>query len=221
MAEVVDTINNKFSVKKFDGKDFSLWKDKVTIALKAFKCHDAVKEDFDVSKENNEQKDDQAKLILVTSIADPILRKINRETAKDMWDSLIEKYEKKNLHMMSYERKKFLNAKQEKNESIEEFGDRLLKMKDELAMGGYNVEDEDASLTFVHGVLPEYDNFVQCLLINQNMDDFELDEIVKIMINEERRRKENSKLRDETSDSMFLAKFNKNKNRSEPKTQAK
>jgi len=67
--------------------------------LKASKCIEAIKEGLNIKIEGqvenkeekekkNEETDDKAKFILMSTIADKILRKISRRSAKDIWNSL-------------------------------------------------------------------------------------------------------------------------------------
>ena len=95
MTESTETV--RFNIKKFDGTDFVLWKDKVLSALKATQCSEAIKEDFKSSEKENTLKDEKAKVLLMTSIEDKILRRLTRKTAYDIWKSLINKYENKNI----------------------------------------------------------------------------------------------------------------------------
>jgi hypothetical protein len=110
--------NLKSNFKKFDGNDFGLWKDKVQEALKASKCVEAIKNEFKIKVEDedqdkaekerkNEETDDKAKFILMTTIADNILRKISKKSAKDIWKSLTDKYEDRNLQNVIFLRRRF------------------------------------------------------------------------------------------------------------------
>ena len=62
-----------------------------------FKCWNVVKNlnDFDLEVEENSEKDEDAKLIIMSSITDKVLRKIHKPTANEMWEALVKKYEDK------------------------------------------------------------------------------------------------------------------------------
>ncbi|CAF1118125.1 unnamed protein product, partial [Brachionus calyciflorus] len=83
MSEIGETI--RFYIKKFDGNDFVLWKDKVLSALNATQCSEAIKDDFNSEGPEKKLKDEKAKLILMTSIEDRILRRLTRKTAHEIW----------------------------------------------------------------------------------------------------------------------------------------
>ncbi len=107
-----------------------MWKDKIVNALVASECDESIKQTFKIEGEEDvvkalTKKDEKAKLILMTSINDNILRKLPRKTAKDIWLSLKDKYEDKNLQNVIFLRRRFLNSKQEAKESIEDYIDRV------------------------------------------------------------------------------------------------
>jgi hypothetical protein len=189
--------NLKSNFKKFDGTDFVLWKDKVQAALKASKCVEAIKTEFkikiegeDQNKEEkekkNEETDDKTKFILMSTISDNILRKISRKSAKDIWKSLTDKYEDRNLQNGFFLRRRFLNSKQESNESVEDFIDKVEILREELErIQIVEVTDEDTAMTILSGLLPAYENFVQCLTIN--IKTAKLEDVKSSLINEEKR----------------------------------
>ena len=77
--------------------------------------------DFDLEVEGNTEKDEKAKLIIMSSITDKILRKIHKPTANEMWEALVKKYEDKDLQGVNFSSKKYFNSKQGANESVEDF----------------------------------------------------------------------------------------------------
>jgi hypothetical protein len=119
-------LENRIRITKFDGTDFSLWKDKIINALKASDCEDSIKEAFKLEGDEDVlkgliKKDEKAKLILMSSKQDNILRKLPRKEVKQIWKALHEKYEDKNTQNIIFVRRRFLNMKQETNETIEDY----------------------------------------------------------------------------------------------------
>jgi hypothetical protein len=125
----------------------------------------------------------------MSTIADNILRKISRKSAKDIWKSLTDKYEDRNLQNVIFLRRRFLNSKQETNESVEDFIDKVEMLREELeTVHTVEVTDEDTAMTILSGLLPAYENFVQCLTIN--IKTAKLEDVKSSLINEEKRRQE-------------------------------
>ena len=183
----------KINIKKFDGTDFVLWKYKVLSALRATQCSEAIKEDFDSDSPEKNLKDEKAKVILMTSVEDKILRRLTRKTAKEMWKGLTSRYENKNILNIMCLRKRILNSKQEEKESVEDFIDRVQNLREEIEGLGLKMTDQDIAMTIMQGLVSAYDNFVQCLTINVDINDpdnIDLDEIINSLIIEEKRREE-------------------------------
>ncbi len=168
--------------------------------MKASKCVEAIKNEFKIKVEDedqvkaekeskNEETDDKAKFILMSTIADNILRKISRKSAKDIWKSLTDKYEDRNLQNFIFLRRRFLNSKQETNESVEDFIDKVEMLREELeTVHTVEVKDEVTAMTILSGLLLAYENFVQCLTIN--IKTAKLEDVKSSLINEEKRRQE-------------------------------
>ena len=83
-------------------------------------------------------------------------------------------------------RRNFLNSKQQINESLSDFIDRTLNLRDEIEALQHHITDIDTSMIKLPGLLPSYDNFVQCLIISSNIGD--LNYITSTLITEEKRR---------------------------------
>jgi len=159
-------LNIKLGVKKFDGNrsDFKIWKIRVVAALKADKSWVACGNNFDlaeIGKEaENEALDDKAKMIIMSTVTDSVLRNVFKETAKEMWQVLCAKYEAKDVQGLNFTRRKFLNCKQE-NESVESYIDRVASLRDELEANEIEVDDLESIMTIMQGISSEYEIFVQ------------------------------------------------------------
>jgi hypothetical protein len=184
MAGAIDHL--KYGIRKFDGKDFILWKDRIENTLEASKCSDAIKEDFDLSVgednviKNKKEQDTKAKLILMSSMQDSFLRKVPRTLAKEIWKALKSRYEEKNGANILVLKKNFLSSKQAANENVEKFIDRI-----KSATGGS--KKTDTSMTILFGLLPLYENFFQFMtMMKKNII---LDDVVSELLAEDKRRK--------------------------------
>ncbi|CAF0854115.1 unnamed protein product [Brachionus calyciflorus] len=117
-------------------------------------------------------------MILMTSIEDKILRRLTRKTAHEIC-------------------KRILNARQDDNESVEDFMNRIQNFREEIEALGHKMTDQDIAMTIMQGLIREYEIFVQCLTINADIndpDDIDLDEIINSFIIEEKRRIEKNSL---------------------------
>ena len=204
-------IENRMRITKFDGIDFGLWRDKIILALKASECDDSIKDEFKLEGDENMlkllvKKDDKAKLILMSSIQDNILRTLPRKTSNEIWKALHAKYEDKNTQNVIFLRRRFLNIKQESSESVEEYTNKFEMCKEKLdAISGNNIAEDDAVTTLLSGLASQYDNFVQCLIINKNL---KLADILIYLKSEEKRREERKQEKNKpiASEQVFFSK---------------
>ena len=183
----------KYSIIKFNGTDFALWKDKILNALNASDLDIVIEEEFDLSegndneKKDKKKKDEKAKVILMSTIHDNILRNLPRNTSKDIWNALLTKYEIKNVQNIISLRRKLMNSKQGDNETVEEFIDKVKNIRNEIEKAeNAQMRDQDVAILLLQGLSHDYDNFVQ--FITANVEKLELEKIVLSLIQEEQRR---------------------------------
>jgi hypothetical protein len=119
MSEYKDI--TRIGVKKFDGNDFRTWKIRVESALMADDCWKACNTTFNIAEAGkvaeNEKLNSRAKLIIISTISDNVLRSVYKETAKEMWAALCTKYEMKDIQGINFTRRNFFNCRQDKAES--------------------------------------------------------------------------------------------------------
>uniref|UniRef100_A0A6G1SJN1 Retrovirus-related Pol polyprotein from transposon TNT 1-94 n=1 Tax=Aceria tosichella TaxID=561515 RepID=A0A6G1SJN1_9ACAR len=84
--------NVKFSIAKFDGKDFAIWKKQITILLKSKGLEILL--EFNPENEEDTKLDYQVQTILLNALSPDIAQKIiNCKTASETWTRLLSVYE--------------------------------------------------------------------------------------------------------------------------------
>ena len=126
----------------------------------------------------------------MSKITDCVLRIVYKETAKEMWAALCTKYEVKDIQGINFTRRKFFNCKQETNESVENFIERVVRLREELATAGHEIKDKDSFMTIMQGISSSYEIYLQLLTVNKKPEDLELEEIKNALLLEEKRRNE-------------------------------
>ena len=105
-------------------------------------------------------------------------RKIKGKSASEIWSNLLEKYEERNAQGINFLRRKFLNIKKEKSESVESFINKLIIIKEELEAAESAVSDEDTVMTLIQGISSNYENYVQCMIAGKKSYDLDLVDIL-------------------------------------------
>jgi hypothetical protein len=155
MTEAIDQM--KYGIKKFDDKDFILWKMRIENALEASKLDQTIKPTYKIEGDENVMKelkesDVKAKFILMSSVTDNVLKTFVTTTAKDIWSSLKTRYGETTQANILVLRRSFLSMKQENDESVEKFIDRIKIARDEIDQNGSRISDEDTSMTILFGL---------------------------------------------------------------------
>jgi hypothetical protein len=133
------------------------------------------------------ESDVRAKFILMSSVTDNVLKTLVTTTAKDIWSSLKTRYGETTQANILVLRRNFLSMKQENDESVEKFIDRIKIARDEIDQNGSRISDEDTSMTILFGLLSTYETFVQLMTITSKTND--LEHVIKELLAEELRRK--------------------------------
>ena len=90
----------KFGIKRFNGKDFSLWKMKVINNLEFLglnECLTAVPtkvEDDDKASVISQRNDNKAKAFVKGALCDNLFRRYTADTCKQLWDKILKDFEK-------------------------------------------------------------------------------------------------------------------------------
>ena len=184
------------NIKRFDGNsiDFRVWKIRVQTAMMANDCEDAILDGFDFAESGKEaanaKMNKKAKLIIVQSITDSILRKISKDAltdlAKDLWANIIATYESLDEFSIIFLRGKFLHLKQESNESLDSFIAKVKRVRQELESAGENVTDRDEIFVISHGISSEYRVDIKVLTYGKNRGTIKLKDFVASLLEEER-----------------------------------
>ena len=206
----------KYNITKFNGTDFRLWKNKILIALNAGELEDVIQEEFKLDdgqedeKKAKMKKDNKAKVILVSSIHDNILRNLPIDTARSIWKALIAKYESCNIQNIISLRRKLMNIKQAVNETIVDYIDRVMNLKNEIEKTeNSQIKEQDLAILLLQGLSQEYDYFVQVLTANAT--ELKLEKVSTSLIQEEQRRSDKKPEVKKQESDIFYSKQNSKK----------
>ena len=107
-----------------------------------------------------------------------------KETAKDMWDTLNQLFEAKNENHKMALKDKLHNVKMNKDEGVASYLTRVAQVKDELAAIGDTIPNSELVRIALKGFTKKWDIFVKCIVGRQKLpnwsrlwDDFTQEEI--------------------------------------------
>lgn len=184
--------SEKYSVDKFNGRNFSLWKFKMQMVLEEKELWDVVtkeKDDLKDSSEHWDKKNRKAKAILCLSLEDTQLMLVKSATsAKEVLDKLARHFEQKGLANKLFLRRKLFTMKLEEGESMESHINKIKEIADELESIKSTVTEEDMVLIIL-GSLPEtFSTLITSL--ESRADDLTMDFLMTRLMHEERKLQE-------------------------------
>ena len=182
--------SEKYSVDKFNGRNFSLWKFKMQMVLEEKELWDVVtKKKDDLKDEHWDKKNRKAKAILCLSLEDTQLMLVKSATsAKEVLDKLARHFEQKGLANKLFLRRKLFTMKLEEGESMESHINKIKEIADELESIKSTVTEEDMVLIIL-GSLPEtFSTLITSL--ESRADDLTMDFLMTRLMHEERKLQE-------------------------------
>ena len=134
----------KIRFKKFDGRDFSMWKAKVTNGLRFLGL-----QNYLTVKHEEDKTPDQtapglkALAFVMDALSDNLFRQYQDiATLKELWDQLKTDHETTDVQMQFWFRKKFLTSKKSRSERMSEYINILTRLSQELESSGNNKSDD-------------------------------------------------------------------------------
>ena len=134
---------HRIKFRKFDGKEYGLWKAKVENGLMflGLDSYLTVKADTTTANVLAEKK---ALSFVKDALSDNLFRKYTAEAnPKDLWDKLKADYNVIDAQLLFVKRNKFLFCKKARSESMESYLNRLTSLKQELKDAGNEVTEAD------------------------------------------------------------------------------
>ena len=112
----------KYGIKKFDGTNFNLWKDKIhnhLLHLGLEFC--LVNQPGEKNKANQLGHDKKARSFVRGALSDELFSRYNGATCKELWDSLLNDFAKLDAQKLYLLRNKFLICVKQQNESMRDY----------------------------------------------------------------------------------------------------
>jgi len=181
----VSHISSLVAPFKFDGKNFKLWKLKMTAYLEALGLLEVVVQEPSVavasgsasssvsSGKSTEDKAKKAYSILVSSLMDEQLSlviNVSSGNAHGVWTVLLRRYERKTTASKSHMWSKLHSSKMESKEDFDMYAARITQMIISLEEMGEKVSQSQQIHILLNGLPSSYKSLVQALRINDKLE---------------------------------------------------
>jgi len=181
----VSHISSLVAPFKFDGKNFKLWKLKMTAYLEAMGLLEVVVQEPSLavasgsasssvsSGKSTEDKAKKAYSILVSSLMDEQLSlviNVSSGNAHGVWTVLLRRYERKTTASKSHMWSKLHSSKMESKEDFDMYAARITQMIISLEEMGEKVSQSQQIHILLSGLPSSYKSLVQALRINDKLE---------------------------------------------------
>ena len=177
--------SHRIKFKKFDGKEFNLWKSKVENGLMFLGIDSYLTVKAETTEAAKVLSEKKALAFLKESLSDNLFRKYNQATPKELWDQLKTDYATIDAQLLFVKRNKFLFCKKNRNESMSDYLNRLTSLKQELTEAGNQVSDSNFILTIMNGTHEDYGDFVSAITGKTTIDKLAANTLMTQLIQED------------------------------------
>jgi len=209
---------NPYQIDKLTSKNFSVWKFRIQMVLKARKLWKYVETpNLSLDAKQQEQEQEAFSQIALT-VSDGVIGHIrNCKTAHEAWVKICSVFEQKGLASQIFLRRKLVNMKFNESETMQSHINKVRELADQLDAIGDPVKDRDLAIIMLCS-LPEQYNPLIISLESRSPEDITFDVVTGRLLAEEERQKESGLLK---LDSDHLALYSGKRDKYRGKMQSK
>ncbi|KAH9647728.1 hypothetical protein KPL70_025300 [Citrus sinensis] len=124
------------------------------------------------------------------ALADGVLSSVaEKNTAKEIWDTLTKLYEAKSLHNKIFLKRKLYTLRMTKSTLVTDHINTLKTLFSQLTTLGHNIEENERAELLLQSLPDSYDQLIINLTNNNPVDSLVFDDVAASVLNEESRRK--------------------------------
>jgi hypothetical protein len=189
MSSSVSANSNLYQVDKLTNSNFTTWKFRIEMVLKARKLWKYVETEADGSVKEKEQEQEALSQIALT-VSDGVIGHIRTaKTARQAWLKICSVFEQKGLASQVFLRRKLINVKFDGNQPMQNHINNVRQLSDQLEAIGDAVKDRELAIIILCS-LPERYNSLVISLESRSPEDLTFDMVAGRLLAEEERQKE-------------------------------
>lgn len=154
--------SNSFNIRKFDGRNFGVWKAQLMAVLTVKDCHMVLSmEKPSLYDETWDSNNNLAKAIILLSLSDEQAAMVcHLDTAKEIWNRLLQAHQQHSDANKVVMQRQFFDATMNENESSMEFVSRVQGIYSNLTQAGIKMGEETLVGRIVAGLTSKYHVFM-------------------------------------------------------------
>ncbi|KAH9659545.1 hypothetical protein KPL70_023885 [Citrus sinensis] len=164
---------------------------KMKAVLRKNNCLAAIGErPMEITDEKWNEVDGNAISDLHLALADEVLSSVaEKNTAKEIWDTLTKLYEAKSLHNKIFLKRKLYTLRMAESTMVTNHINTLKTLFSQLTTLGHNIEENECAELLLQSLPDSYDQLITNLTNNNPVDSLVFDDVAASVLNEESRRK--------------------------------
>lgn len=168
-AGVPSVSGNPFSIRKFDGSNFVVWKAQVEAYMRVKECWQALslprptgdKPEKIQAQSNWDEQDQIARAILLLSLSDEQAMMVcHLTTASQIWKRLVDAHEQHSQASRVVLQRQFFEVCMKDKEKVIEYVSRVQSIYNQLVQAGVMMNEETLVGRIVSGLTPEFHGFM-------------------------------------------------------------
>lgn len=198
--------NNLYQIEKLNNKNFSSWKFKVQMVLKARKLWKYIENsEVNLSNVKEVEGDQEALSQIALTVGDPLLGHIrNAKSAHETWKQICSVFEQKGLSTRIFLRRKLINLKLDESVPMQSHISEIRELADQLESIGDTVKDTELAIILLCS-LPERYNPLIITLEGRPANEITFDSVSSRLLAEEERQKESGAFQLNSGAGVFFA----------------
>ncbi|KAH9722963.1 Integrase catalytic domain-containing protein [Citrus sinensis] len=177
----------KYEIVKFNRNNFSWWKIKIKAVLRKNNCLAAIGErPIEITDDKWNEIDGNAISDLHLALENGVLFSVaEKNTAKEIWDTLTKLYEAKSLHNKIFLKRKLYTLRIAESTMVTDHINTLKTPFSQFTMLGHNIEENERTELLLQSLPDSYDQLIINLTNNNPVDSLVFDDVVASELNEE------------------------------------
>ena len=189
---MTDDIGGSTKIEKLNDSNFHAWKQKITLLLALRDLDNLIDDDPPTEKDEYLQwskKDRKAQAIIGLSLSDEHLEHVRETaTAKEMWESILNVFERHTLLNKLSARRKFYTVTMEHGEKMLTYLNRVNLLAATLKSMGVDIDNKELAMAALNGLPSTYESLIVALDALGNEEKSFTFELVKSRLLQEEQR---------------------------------
>ena len=192
LTKMMDDVGTSTKIEKLHDSNFHAWKQKIVLVLALKDLDDFIESDPPADSEQLAKwmkSDRKARAIIGLSLSDEHLEHVRDvETTKQMWNAILDVFERHTLLNKLTARRKFYTVSMEHGEKVLTYLNRVKQLAATLKSMGVEIDDQELAMAALNGLPSAYESLIVALdAVGNDEKSFTFELVKSRLLQEEQR----------------------------------